>query len=91
MASSTGKAVEVFAPGRIPSRTWAEVDLSAVRHNVRVLKRRASGARLMAVVKADAYGHGALPVARAALEAGADSLAVVTVEEGGGVEARRYP
>ena len=36
----------------------------------------------MAVVKADAYGHGALPVARAALEAGADSLAVVTVEEG---------
>ena len=36
----------------------------------------------MAVVKADAYGHGAVPVSRAALEAGADSLAVVTVEEG---------
>jgi alanine racemase len=36
----------------------------------------------MAVVKADAYGHGAVPVARAALEAGADTLAVVTVEEG---------
>lgn len=66
----------------VPSRTWAEIDLSAVRHNVRSLKRRASGARLMAVVKADAYGHGALPVARAALEAGADSLAVVTIEEG---------
>jgi len=57
------------------------VDLGAVRHNVRTLKGRASGARLMAVVKADAYGHGAVPVARAALEAGADSLAVVTVAE----------
>ncbi len=64
------------------SRTWAEVDLGAVRHNVRALKRRAAGARLMAVVKSDAYGHGAIPVARAAFEAGADSLAVVTVEEG---------
>ena len=64
------------------SRTWAEVDLGAVRHNVRALKRGAAGARLMAVVKADAYGHGAVPIARAAVEAGADSLAVVTVEEG---------
>ena len=64
-----------------PSRTWAEVDLGAVRHNVRALGRRA-GVPLMAVVKADAYGHGAVPVARAALEAGADSLAVVTAEEG---------
>jgi alanine racemase len=64
-----------------PSRTWAEVDLGAVRHNVRALRRRA-GVPLMAVVKADAYGHGAVPAARAALEAGADSLAVVTAEEG---------
>jgi alanine racemase len=64
-----------------PSRTWAEVDLGAVRHNVRALRGRA-GVPLMAVVKADAYGHGAVPVARAALEAGADTLAVVTVEEG---------
>ncbi|HEV2094630.1 MAG TPA: alanine racemase [Rubrobacter sp.] len=68
--------------GGPPSRTWVEVDLGAVRHNVRVLKRRAGGVLLMAVVKADAYGHGAVPVARAALEAGADSLAVVTAEEG---------
>jgi alanine racemase len=67
---------------RTPSRTWAEIDLGAVRHNVRALKRRAPRAQLMAVVKADAYGHGAVPVSRAALEAGADSLAVVTVEEG---------
>ena len=56
--------------------------MSALRHNVRALKRRARGARLMAVVKADAYGHGSVPVSLAALEAGADSLAVVTVEEG---------
>ena len=62
-------------------RTWAEVDLGAVRHNVGTLRDRA-GVPLMAVVKADAYGHGAVPVARAALEAGADSLAVVTAEEG---------
>jgi alanine racemase len=67
---------------RAPSRTWAEIDLGAVRHNVRVLRRRARRARLMAVVKADAYGHGAVPVSLAALEAGADFLAVVTVEEG---------
>jgi len=66
---------------KVPSRTWAEVDLGAIRHNVRTLKRRAD-ARLMAVVKADAYGHGAVPVSRAALEGGADSLAVVTIEEG---------
>ena len=76
----------------VPARTWAEVDLGAVRHNVRELKRRASNSQLMAVVKADAYGHGALEVSHAALEAGADSFAVVTIEEGavlrrGGIEA----
>lgn len=64
------------------SRTLAEIDLGAVRHNVRALKSRAKDALLMAVVKADAYGHGSVPVSRAAIEAGADSLAVVTAEEG---------
>ena len=68
--------------GTIPGRTWAEIDLDAVRHNVRELKRRAPTSRLMAVVKADAYGHGAVEVALAAREAGAYSFAVVTVEEG---------
>jgi alanine racemase len=67
---------------RTTSRTWAEVDLGAVRHNVGTLKRRAPRSRLMAVVKADAYGHGSVEVARASIEAGANSLAVVTVEEG---------
>lgn len=66
----------------VVDRTWAEVDLGAVRHNVGTLKRRAPNSRLMAVVKADAYGHGAVRVARACLEAGADSLAVASVEEG---------
>ena len=69
------------------SRTWAEVDLGAVRHNVVTLKRKAPNSRLMAVVKADAYGHGSVEVARASIEAGAESLAVVTVEEG--MELRR--
>jgi alanine racemase len=58
------------------------VDLGAVRHNIRALKRRANDAMLMAVVKADAYGHGSVPVSRTALEAGAGALAVVTAEEG---------
>jgi alanine racemase len=61
---------------------WAEVDLDALRHNVRVVREVAGGVPLCAVVKADGYGHGAVPVARAALEAGAASLAVALVEEG---------
>ncbi len=60
--------------------TVAVVDLDAVRHNVRALKP--PGAELMAVVKANAYGHGDVPVARAALEAGATWLGVALVEEG---------
>ena len=61
---------------------WAEVDLDAVRHNAGVLAALARPAALCAVVKADGYGHGAVPVARAALEAGAAWLAVAVVEEG---------
>jgi alanine racemase len=60
--------------------TVAVVDLEAIRHNVRLL--RPDRAELMAVVKADAYGHGAVPVAQAALEAGATWLGVALVEEG---------
>ena len=59
------------------------VDLEALRGNVREIRRHVPArAKLMAVVKADAYGHGAVPVARAALEAGAEWLAVALVEEG---------
>ena len=62
---------------------WAEVDLDAIAHNVRALRRITNpDARLMAVVKADAYGHGALEVARRALENGADALGVARLNEG---------
>jgi alanine racemase len=70
-----GEAVTgVFRPTRV------EVDLEAIRRNVRTL--RPPTAELMAVVKANAYGHGVSPVARAALEAGASWLGVALVEEG---------
>ena len=63
--------------------TWAEVDLDAIAHNARGLKERAGEkTELMAVVKANAYGHGAVPVARTALENGASRLAVNRVLEG---------
>ena len=59
----------------------AVVDLGAVEHNVRVLCEHAGRAQVMAVVKADGYGHGATRVARAALAAGAAELGVATVDE----------
>ncbi|MCC3281147.1 MULTISPECIES: alanine racemase [Arthrobacter] len=64
-----------------PAERSAVVDLAAIRHNVRHLAEIARPARLMAVVKADAYGHGALEVARAALEAGAGWLGVAHISE----------
>jgi alanine racemase len=78
------------------SRPRAEVviDLAAIRHNVSILAQRAaqSGAMTMAVVKADGYGHGAVDVAIAALQAGAGALGVCSVDEAlelrrGGVDA----
>jgi alanine racemase len=57
------------------------VDLEAIRHNVRTIAARVAPARLMAVVKADAYGHGLVPVARAMAEAGVDAFGVVDLEE----------
>lgn len=63
--------------------TWAEIDLDAIAHNAAALKARAGGrAELMVTVKANAYGHGAVPVARAALEGGATRLAVARTLEG---------
>ncbi|MEB3050487.1 alanine racemase [Mycolicibacter sp. MYC123] len=59
----------------------ALVDLDAIAHNVRVLAEHAGAAGVMAVVKADGYGHGAAQVARAALSAGAAELGVATVDE----------
>lgn len=63
--------------------TWVEVDLGAIRANAAAVKGLLPDqTRLMAVVKANAYGHGAVPVARAALEAGAEWLGVATPAEG---------
>ncbi len=63
--------------------TYCEIDLEAIRHNVRVMRACVAGdAAFLAVVKANAYGHGAVQVAKAALEAGASMLAVAIPEEG---------
>lgn len=59
----------------------AVIDLDAIRYNVGVLTRAVGTAHVMAVVKADGYGHGAAAVARAALEAGASEIGVATVPE----------
>lgn len=65
------------------SRAWMEIELSALAHNVRQLKSLLSpGCDLMAVVKADAYGHGAITVAQTVLNAGATLLGVATIPEG---------
>jgi len=62
--------------------TWAEVDLNAYAHNITELRRIAdSGARLMAVVKANGYGHGAVEVGREALGKGAEYLGVARIDE----------
>ncbi len=59
----------------------ALIDLSALRHNLRVVRRRAPQQRIMAVVKANAYGHGSLEVAQCLERAGVDALAVACLEE----------
>jgi len=64
-------------------RAWVEVDLNALSHNVREIKRLISSETdLMAVVKADAYGHGAVSVAQTVLKTGASWLGVATIPEG---------
>ena len=62
--------------------TRLEIDLDAVRHNVRMLSASAGNAELCAVVKADGYGHGATTIARTALDEGVTWLAVATIDEG---------
>ena len=59
----------------------AKIDLGALAHNVRILKVRTGGRKLMIVVKADAYGHGLVKCAQAAVNAGADYLGVALLEE----------
>lgn len=65
------------------STSWVQIDLNAVKHNFREVRRHVGNSvQVMAVVKADAYGHGAVRTASALSEAGAEYLGVTTVEEG---------
>ncbi|WP_088893295.1 alanine racemase [Leptolyngbya ohadii] len=64
-------------------RAWVEINLNALEHNVRQIRRKLSPhTALLAVVKADAYGHGAVTIARSALQQGASWLGVATIPEG---------
>ncbi len=64
-------------------RAWIEIDLNKLAHNIRQIKSILSpNTELMTVVKADAYGHGAVEVAQTALKNGASWLAVATLSEG---------
>ena len=62
-------------------RTWAEVDLDAIAHNYNMIKKAAGNAECMCIVKADAYGHGAVPVAKELYNCGARYFAVSNIEE----------
>ncbi|MBN1297123.1 alanine racemase [bacterium] len=62
--------------------TWAEIDIEAIEHNLRTLRHTVHPAKIIAIVKANAYGHGIVRVARAAVDAGADYLGVGFLEEG---------
>jgi alanine racemase len=62
-------------------RAWIEIDHEAIRHNLSVLRGRAPESAVIAVVKANAYGHGDVEVARTLVAAGAERLAVATVDE----------
>ncbi|MHB8719045.1 MAG: alanine racemase [Candidatus Dormibacteria bacterium] len=72
-------ATSVAVP--VPGTRWAEVDAAALRDNVRALRAAAPAAELMAMVKANGYGHGALTVARAAVQGGARWIGVSSVTE----------
>ena len=64
------------------TRAWAEIDLDAIANNVRAVRNVTSPhAKLIGVVKADAYGHGAVQVAECLIENGADMLAVSQIDE----------
>ena len=62
------------------ARTWAEIDMAALKHNFEIAKR--TGKKVLCVIKANAYGHGAVPTARKLEELGAEYLAVACLEEG---------
>ena len=65
----------------LQSRCWAEIDLAALRQNVTALRHRSGSARLLAVVKADAYGHGLAEVAKTLQSCGVDAFAIANPSE----------
>ena len=65
-----------------PHRAWVEIDHAAIRTNLGLLRSIVGDAQVIAVVKANAYGHGAVPVARTLVAAGVERLAVATIDEG---------
>jgi alanine racemase len=65
----------------LPRLAWLELDLDALVGNLRALRRLAGGAPVHPVVKADAYGHGAVPISHALVGAGVDGLCVATLDE----------
>jgi alanine racemase len=83
LTQETSQRMQCDAYGGLCQRAWVEIDLMALAHNVREIKGILSPQTdLMAVVKADAYGHGASTVAQVALDAGATWLGVATIPEG---------
>ena len=67
---------------KLLKRTWADIDLDALAHNYRTIKAHIpAGCQYLGVMKADAYGHGAVPVSHALVELGVDYLAVSNLEE----------
>jgi alanine racemase len=77
----TMQTTELTTPVTPSGTAEAVVDLAAIGHNVRLLREHAGSSQVMAVVKADGYGHGATQVARATLAAGAAELGVATIDE----------
>lgn len=67
---------------RETARTWAEISLSNLEHNYRALRGCAPDSKFLGTVKANGYGHGAVPIARRLVELGADYLAVACLDEG---------
>ncbi len=72
---------------RETTRTWAEISLGNLEHNYRALRACAPDSKFLATVKANAYGHGAIPVARRLVELGADYLAVACLDEAAALRA----
>jgi alanine racemase len=83
MVFSQSRSTTIRSLSACDQRAWVEIDLAALTHNVQALKSLLRpGVRLMAVVKADAYGHGVSAIAQTAQQAGAAAFAVATTQEG---------